>query len=107
MGDVIRLYPADDAQRDETVGRRKRLGTMIRRARGDLRQAALAGRLGVGQSTISAWENGAVALGVEQLFMLEDTLGLVNGWLSVAGGYADPELDPLLVLLEASVPRTR
>lgn len=103
MGEVIALHSRRSRDSNGEAARRQQLGKMIRHARGGLTQAELGVLLGVGQPAISAWEAGKVGLTTGLLWSIESTLGLEHGWLSVAGGFVDPSLEPLAVLLEASV----
>ena len=103
MGEVIAMPFERRGDDSEVQARRQRLGRMIRIARGDLTQMQLAERLGMRQPAISAWEAGKVTLTAEALWSIESVLGLQHGWLGVASGLVNPALDPLIVLLEASI----
>lgn len=102
MGEVIPLLARPSVDEDSTA-RRRLLGQMIRVARGSRTQAQFAAALGLKQPAISAWEAGRVGLTSEQLYAVESAVGLQHGWLSVASGYVDPDVEPLMLLLEASV----
>lgn len=107
MGEVIALPSRRWSEAPGGQGRRERLGRMIRLARGGRTQAEFGALLGVGQPAISGWEAGKVGLTTELLWEIETSLGLEHGWLSVAGGFVAPALEPLAVLLEASVASQR
>lgn len=100
MGKVIAFLRDEEAVRHADL--RSRIGATIRLARGALPQAELAARLGIGQPSISAWEAGRVRLTIEQIWAVETALGLAHGWVIAAAGLCDPDLEPLVVLLEAS-----
>lgn len=103
MGEVIALPSRRWSDAMGGQARRERLGQMVRLARGDLTQVAFGALLGVGQPAVSGWEAGKVGLTAELLWSIEASLGLEHGWLSVAGGFIDVSIDPLAVLLEASI----
>ena len=104
MGQLIHLPTrAQSPKFDGEDARRSRLGEVVRLARGTLTQAELANRLGMKQPAISGWESGRVPLGVEQVWRIETVLDLPHGWITVASGLTAPDVEPLAVLLEASV----
>lgn len=78
--------------RPTPVDRPKALGRALRTARGQRTQTEIGNLLGgVPQTTISRWEAGAVDLTVEQVNLIEGTLGLEPGHLLRAGGYVKGE----------------
>lgn len=74
------------------------LGAAIRDARSGLSQATLRDRLvaagfPVDQTTISKWEVGTTAVPIAALPVIEEALGLARGWLLVAAGYVERQVD--------------
>jgi transcriptional regulator with XRE-family HTH domain len=55
-------------------------------------QVELAQRLGLSQSSFSAWEGAKLDLTVEQVRSIEEALDLEPGFLLVAGGYVSVDL---------------
>jgi transcriptional regulator with XRE-family HTH domain len=60
-------------------------------------------RVATTQAAVSLWESGAVRISVERIWAIEDALGLPHGWVLIAAGLVNPDIEPLEVLLEASV----
>jgi transcriptional regulator with XRE-family HTH domain len=75
----------------EAAQRRKALGHAIRQARKPMNQTELGRKVGRPQASISMWENGQVALQIEQVFRLEAALGLEPGSLLRDAGYVNGE----------------
>src|SRR5436190_7526115 len=61
--------------------RRAAMAAAVRSARGALPQRDVAQRLGVAQGTVSGWESGAIAIGLDHVVAIEDVLDLVRGEL--------------------------
>lgn len=74
----------DDDQRPEM---KKRLGEAIRACRlGHATQDEIAERTGIGQSTLSAYEQGKSVPNVLQLYAIEAACNRVAGWIVVRAG---------------------
>lgn len=96
----------------EPAARRGRFGAALRSARAtaQLTQAALAERLGVRQTTLSAWENAAAVPEPAMVFAVEAGLGLAPGTLSRVLGYlpdGDDQPTPGVVEAVLADPRLR
>lgn len=72
------------------VERRRALGRAIARERRPLARADLAAKLGRPAHVVAQWERGAVELGVDRVYELEQLLGLSPGRLLIAAGYVVP-----------------
>ena len=76
-------------RRTRTREERRLLGAAIRRARGELTQAALGDLLGEQQTAISRWEVGEVDIDFSLARRIELALQLPFGWIARDAGFID------------------